>query len=517
MKRGPGRPRKNPSSQQSEVALSIRAQYDAAGNGRRMRGWAPPSSGPNRAIKGIQNIRNRARDASRNDWSGESGTQKWTTSLIGIGIVPRFKRITDKARKQKITDWWSDFVKQSDADCVLNWYGQQTLAARNFIEAGEVFARRRDRRTNGGLPIPVQVQLLEAEMCPLLDSDNWPGLPAGNKIRSGIELNAIGQRVAYWFYKDHPGDGLAVLSSINSTLLVRVTADQVRHVFMPTRPGQLRGVSSLAPLLARLRTMGDYDDAVMERQKLANLFMAFIKQTLPLGDDIDPMTGKSIEYDTDDTPIAEMGPGMTQELGPGQEVQFANPPEPGTMYHEYMRTQNMGTAAGAGLPYEVFSGDIRNVSDRTLRVIIQEFRRFAEQRQWQVIIPMLCQPVVEWFADTLLFTGKVTQDEADAIGRCEHAPHGWEHIHPVQDPQGKKIEVDAGFRSRSSVIAERGDDPDDVDAERAADQQREQDAGLWDMSPDTGVSSGKQPGGAGAPAPAPGPAPAPAPKGKPKK
>ena len=54
---------------------TIKALYDAAGYGRRMKGWNPPTTGPNKAAVGLQNIRNRARDASRNDWSGESAIQ----------------------------------------------------------------------------------------------------------------------------------------------------------------------------------------------------------------------------------------------------------------------------------------------------------------------------------------------------------------------------------------------------------------------------------------------------------
>ena len=48
----------------------------------------------------------------------------------------------------------------------------------------------------------------------------------------------------------------------------------------------------------------------------------------------------------------------------------------------------------------------------------------------------------------------------------------------MQDVQGKQAEVDADFRSRSSVISERGDDPETVDAERAADLDREKELGL---------------------------------------
>ena len=171
-------------------------------------------------------------------------------------------------------------------------------------------------------------------------------------------------------------------------------------------------------------------------------------------------------------------PGLIQELGDGETMNFANPPEAGTNYSDYMRTSHMGTAAAAGLPYELFAGDIREISDRTLRVLINDLRRFAEQRQWQIVIPQMCQKVVDWFAESAFLASLVSEDEIDDVKRCEHAPHGWAYIHPVQDVQGKAMEVSNGFRSRSSVIGERGDDPETVDEERASDQEREEELGL---------------------------------------
>lgn len=460
--------------------VTVKAKYDAAGTGRRQRAWNPPSSGPNRAVVGLQKIRDRARDVTRNDWAGASGTQKWTTNLIGVGIIPRFKRLKDKERKQFVIDLWTDFVAQSDADGASILYGQQTLATGAMFESGEVFVRRRDRRVDGVLAVPMQVQLIEADFVPMLDADYWPGMPRGNRIRSGIELTRSGQRAAYWMYREHPGDGATAGSSISADRLVRVPAEQVRHVYKPPRPGALRGVPMTASVLTRLRNVADFDDAVLERQKLANLFMAFIKWTQAnLGsEDTDPLTGLPLNGSLE-APLAALMPGIVQELEPGQEVQFANPPEAGTTYSDYMRTQHLGTAAAMGIPYEIFSGDIREISDRTLRVLINEFRRLAEQIQWQIIIPFFCQPCVEWFAQAALLAGKITVEEAEMVRRCEHAPHGWQYIHPVQDPQGKKLEVEAGFRSRSSVIAERGDDPDVVDDERAADMERAKSLGLW--------------------------------------
>ena len=481
-----------------------RAKYDAAGTGRRMAGWNPPSQGPNKALEGLQRVRNRARDVSSNDWSGESGIQKWTTSLIGIGITPRFHRVTNKARKIAITDLYNDFVAKSDADCVLNLYGQQTLIVRSWLDAGEVFIRRRARFADEGLPVPLQIQVIEAEFVPLLDADTYTGMPAGNRIRSGIELDKRGRRVAYWLHKDHPGDGLSL--TITDGMLVRVPAADICHVFEQKRPGQLRGVSMLVPVLNRLKNIENYDDATLTRQQLANLVVGFITRGIPepgADDDIDPLTNLPIASG-ESSPLMGMQPGILQELDDGQKMEWSNPPEAGTTYSDYMRTQHMGTAAAAGIPYEIFSGDIINVSDRTLRVIINEFRRFNEQRQWQIIIPQFCQPVVEWFAQAAVLAGKIDQSEYDDVRRAEHAPHGWAHIHPIQDPTGKRIEVEAGFRSRSSVVGGYGDDIDKVDAETQADDLRQQALKIGPYS-----KALKVPPPAPVPAPVAAPAPAP--------
>lgn len=471
---------KGASSATGAQVPAVMNRYDAGGNGRRMRGWNAPSSGPNKAIESAPKVRDRAHDALRNDWSGSSFRQNWTTNLVGVGIVPRL-RTKNKTLKEKINKLWRNFCDQSDADGILDFYGQQTLAVGTWIGAGEVFTRLRPRRLNSGLKVPLQVQLIEPDFCPQFDADYWPGMVSGNRIRQGVELDRVGRRVAHWMYREHPGD-FHSSGLIDKTRLVRVPIEECRSMFEPKRPGQLRGVSEMAPILARLRTVGDYDDAVLERQRIANLFVAFIEMAgIGPNGTIDPLTGKPIEYDKDDTPMAGLEPGTVHKMLPGEKMSFANPPEPGTMYHEYMRTQNMGTSAGGGLPYELFSGDIKEVSDRTLRVVINNFRRFAEQRQWQIIIPQHCKFIYrQGFLPACVLAGHITMSEMEEAAEVlEWAPHGWEYIHPVQDAQGKKIEVDAGFRSRSSVISGRGEDPDAVDDERQQDVQREKDLGIW--------------------------------------
>lgn len=459
-------------------AAKVENRYDAAGTGRRMAGWNTPSSGPNNAINNPQKIRDRARDVVRNDWAGTSSVRVWANNIIGTGIIPR-PTTKDLTLKAKLTELWNAWVRVADADGVLDLYGLQQLVLRTWFTGGEAFIRLRPRRMADGLPVPLQVQVLEADMVPQLDVDNYPGLPTGNIIRSGIELNKIGQRVAYWMWKAHPGDKQP--STIVYNEVVRIPADGVLHIFEPNRPGQLRGVSEMASVLAKLRNVADVDDALLERQRLANLFTLFITKQLPSGA-ADAMTGLPYQGSLDE-PLAGMEPGIAQELLPGEDVKFSDPPDAGANYADFMRVQHLGVAAGSGAPYELMSGDIKDVSDRTLRIVINEFRRSCEQKQWLIFIPKMCQPIRDAWAMAAELAGVLTTPEAVEAKKVRWAPQGWAYIHPVQDVQAKTAEVLGGFRSRSSVITERGDDPDEVDQERADDLKREDALGLTPVGP----------------------------------
>lgn len=453
------------------VALALASPHEAAGSGRRLRGWTPSGSGPNRANAGAGTLRNRARDAGRNDWAGRAIPQRWAANLVGTGIIARPKT-RDSELKSRLVELWDEWAEVSDADEMLDLYGQQNLIARNWIESGEVFVRLRPRRLEDGLPVPLQVQVLEADMVPATDST----APNGNSIVQGIEFDGLGRRVAYWMLRNHPGDGIG-----DSISTVRVPAASVLHIFEPTRPGQLRGVSELGPILARLRGVGDFDDAVLERQKLANLFAGFLERPAS-GQDaaLDPLTGQLIKADHDGTPMAALEPGTMQELLPGESVRFSEPPDAGAGYGDFTRQQYQGVAAGTGLPYELLTGDLRGVSDRALRVILNEFRRHCQQRQWHILIPQFCRKVRAAWADAALLAGVLTAAEAAEARRVTWVPQGWAYIHPTQDVQAQQIAVESGFTSRSRVITERGDDPEEIDRERAEDDQREDGLGLAD-------------------------------------
>lgn len=458
----------------------IKASYEGAGEGRRSASWDAPDIGINSInTPALRNLRARSRAAVRNDPYAFNVIDKRVSNLIGTGITPRPKIEDDTLRKVQ-QELWEDWVDESDADGLTDFYGQQALIARTVETAGECFVRIRPRSLDENLAVPLQLQVLAPEFVP---HDKFETAKNGNSIRAGIEFNPAHQRVAYWMYRVHPRDASSLNAGYNQ--LVRVPVAQVLHIFEPVEPGQLRGVPRLAPVLKRLRSLDNYDDAVLFRQEVANLFAGFISRPPPEATQQprDPVTGQLLTEDRDGfTPMVALEPGTMQELGPGEEVEFSKPPDAGNNYPDFMRQQLMAAAAGTGTPYEILTGDMREVNDRALRVVLNEFRRRLEQLQFGVYVHQLCRPVRAAWMDMAVLAGRLKLDDY-AQRRREYlrtrwVPQGWAYIQPVQDIQARMMEVNAGFNSRSEMVLRSGYDAETVDAENAADQARAQKLGL---------------------------------------
>lgn len=453
------------------------AVYSGASQSRRALGWRAPTMSPNDAILGsLFTLRDRSRAQVRNDGYAKHALRALTTELIGTGIKPLSAAVSPDFRRQ-VQALWLRWTDESDADGRLDFYGQQSLAVHSWLEAGEVFLRLRARRPEDGLAVPLQVQVLEADLCP--HTHNVPG--ATTRIRAGIEFGAIGQRTAYWFYRSRPGD----LQDVDTSQLVRVSADRVIHLYQPGRPGQLRGLPHLTAALVRLHELDKFDDATLLRQQLQNMFMGFSTRQTNLGEGeaLNPLTGQPIDRDDADRPLMGMEPGLWTELAPGEDVKFSDPPKPADTYSDFMRQQLFGVAAATGVPYEVITGDLSKVNDRTVRVILNSFRRYLMQTQHQVIAFQLCRVVWRAWLDQVFLTGALPipagyVDDPEPWGKVKWVPQGWPYLHPVQDVQAQKDGIRAGLTTRSAAVSEQGEDSDEIDAEQAADNARADALGL---------------------------------------
>lgn len=468
--------------------------YESAGTtGSRTKHWHTSGAGPKTAAAdNLRTLRSRSRDAQRNDPWAKSAISKLVSEAIGTGIRPYPTHPDDPVRKL-LLGLWDDWSTESDADNRMDIYGQQALGARAMFGDGEGLFRLRARLPQDNLTVPLQVQALEADHLPVERNEV---LSNGNEIINGIEFDQVGRRVAYWLWNRHPGDGRFQPSV--GLVQRRIPADQVIHLYQVDRAGQVRGVTVLATVLLRLKTVDSMDDATLVRQEIANLFAGFVtKQSSDNGMPVADAFGHPASLDRDGyTPIATLEPGVLQELDPGDKVEWSDPPDAGDNYADFMRQQLMAAAASVGLPYELLTGDLRGVSDRALRVIINEFRRAIEQMLWSTFIHQWCRPIWAAFIDAAVLAGELPatdyQRNRRLYRRVQWVPHGWDYIHPVQDVTSRGLEVQYGFRSRSSVVLAGGHLPDSVDLQRAADIEREKSLGLPSSVPSVAGSTKQQ-------------------------
>lgn len=412
----------------------------------------------------------RARYLVRNNPYAANGVEVFASAVVGYGIKPAWltKRAKLKAQGQELFKAWTD---EADAEGLTDLYGMQRRIARELNIAGECFVRRRPRYLSDGLSVPLQIEVLPSEICPIQQVALTPA--NGNVIRQGIEFDAIGRRVAYHFYRRLPGD----ITVQGNSETVRIPASEVLHIFDPVEAGQIRGVSRLTPAIVALWTLDGYDDAELERKKTAAMFTGFIKKPAEgeVGLDVD-------ESDQVAGPMVSLEPGTLQVLEDGEEISFATPADVGGSYEAFQYRSLTRIAAALGLPYMALTSDNSKATYSSARQGLVEFRRRVEALQHSVMVFQFCRPVWKWFLDAAALSGALSMPNYATSPRqylnVNWIPPRFEWVDPYKDRQAEVLAIKSGFRARSQTIEAEGEDPEEVDRRIAEDAERARRLGL---------------------------------------
>jgi lambda family phage portal protein len=407
-------------------------RYDAASRTTRTSNWLTPSTDANAAIKDPQLIRNRARDLVRNNPWAAKGLSVIVNNVVGYGIRAQWGS-TSKRNAKRAQDLWAKWAEttQCDAQGLTDFYGIQQTFMRAIVQDGECLLRLRPRRPEDNLVVPFQLQVLEADF--LYEFNDGP-TQTGGYIQRGIEYDAIGRRIAYYLYKFHPGAQGRFAGAYGSAYS-RVDAKEVIHGFRVDRPGQERGVTWFAPVVIRFREFDIFEDAFLNRQKLANLFAAFLYTDEP--DDTEELSD-----------VSELTPGSIYILKSGRRLEMTLPP-PAADYDPYTSSVLKGVAAGLGITYEALTGDLSEVNFSSARMGWQEFGRSIDSWRWQMLIPTLCHGVARWFID---FSG---------IPDLTHAwtPPARTMIDPAREVPAIRDSIRSGLTTQPEAMRAQGYDP----------------------------------------------------------
>lgn len=441
--------------------------YAGADRGRTKSSWRVDSKSADAELaKEGRLLRDRMRDLIRNNPYAANAISVLVTHAVGDGIVPR-------AKDPKVNELFKRFCDACDADGLLDFYGIQSLSVRGMFESGDGLVRRRRRRAADGLPVPLQLQVLETD---LIDSAKEGTLSGGGLLIQGIEFDAIRRRRAYWMFGSHPGNSFFdPQSSIQSK---PVPAEDIAHVFEKQRT-QVRGAPWGAPAMADLHDLASYEQAELLRKRLEACLVGVM-----VGGDIDDQIGLSPDegdgkplspgvYNARNERVEKFEPGMFYKAVGGTDIEFNHPAATGD-YDAYKTSMLHTVAAGFRVPHALLSGRLDKVNYSSSKIGIEGFKRTISALQWQVIIPMLCEPIWKWFLEAAYLAGEIDHMNHPA----QWSPPRFYSADPGRDVSARLMEVRAGFKSLSSAIAESGYNPDDVIAEIAADNAKLDKAGI---------------------------------------
>jgi lambda family phage portal protein len=447
-------PRRELRRLQARAALELaRRHYEGAGTGRRTQGWRR-SSGDANAVLGpaLSRLRENARDLVRNNPYAESALSTIANHTVGYGIQAR----PNPANASALGAWkaWAESTA-CDADGRHDFYGLQKLIMRTVAESGEVLVRRRLRRPEDGLPLPLQLQVLDPDF---LDTSKDSALTntGGRRIIQGVEYDGIGRRVAYWLFPEHPG---SVLSTARQS--EPVPAESILHIFRSIRPGQVRGGSWFAPVLLRFKDFDEFEDATLMKQKIAACLAVITSDTEGSS------TGLGTVDDTADPPIDSLEPGAILNVTPGRSVDIVQPPTV-REYPDYTKNVLRAIGTGLGIPYEDLTGDYAEMNFSSARAShIKHWQGSVDEWRWQMLIPQFCNPAWAWAMEVAVVMRQVT----GAVPRAEWSPPPIPMVDPVNEGLAYQRNIRTGIQSLSEVIRERGYDPKTLLEEMAADNE----------------------------------------------
>lgn len=473
------------------------AFYEGASLGRRFATMSAPASGPNTAILASgKTLADRTEALDRNEGFLRSGLEVLTIGVIGTGVMPRCE-VKDATLQEAAHELWDRHMAEADADGVTDGYGLQALGIRAAFVGGDAFYRKRPRFADdrplympAPFAVPMQYQLLEAAMLP---RDKNEALTGGGKIIGGVEFGPFGNRVAYHMYREHPSELARFSGGFGSTELSRVPAENIFHLREVRRPGQVRGEPRCAATVLPAHDFHQGEDALQKSWNLQAVLSAFIEINdydaattsgwMPI---LTPAEQAAARQANTGTAQATLEPGDIPVLRPGQSIKPFSPPDVGATYETAQKLRLRRMSAALGVPYELLSKDLENVSYSSARIGLINFWAGCDALLWHTLVPQVLWPMWVTFFDTAVRAGRLPVRLSDYLAEpWKYLAVSWippkrPWVDPLKDAQGEILAIESGLTSRDESILSRGGIPERVDQSRKQSQDRADALGVRD-------------------------------------
>lgn len=459
--------------------------YEAASTGRLFADWTTSTRSADADIApAFRTMLARARDGEINNDHYERFLKLLENNVLGSnGILLQMKirepdgkggTRYDKVACDKIEAAWKKWARKEfcTASKEDTWRTAQILALRSVARDGQLLIRLRRGFDNA---FGFAIELLEIDH---LDIDYNTVLPNGNRVVMGIEKNRLGQRVAYYLWKDHPGDILTGAGSRGYWKRERVPAAEIIHAFVKKRVSQNLGMTWFAPSMTKMKMLDGYAEAELVAARTAACKGGFFYSE----------NGEQYEGDAeaeDGSIIASIEPGQMEQLPKGVKFQPYDPKHPNAAFEIFVKACLRSIAGGLGVSYVSLANDLEGVNYSSIRSgLLEEREEWMKIQGW--FIENVVSPIFEAWMPMAILSGQIQlpMSKLDKFMAAEWKARRWGWVDPLKDITAKIMAIRNNLTSHRSTISEAGGDVEDVFEDRQQDQQLAKQHGLI-LDPDS--------------------------------
>ncbi|WP_189615621.1 phage portal protein [Pigmentiphaga litoralis] len=399
---------------QSRGMLALAGGYSGARMDRAaLAGWRPGTGSPSTDIDlDLPTLRARSRDLARNAPVATGAINTSVTHVVGTGLSlkPRidaeYLGLTEPEAEQWIKHTMREFKNWAESvDCDvarrLNFYGIQSLAFRSALESGDAHVLT-PMIKRPGRAYDLALQIIEADrIC------NEGNMPDSETLVGGVEINPqTGEAIRYHVAKSHPGDLRRVVGWDKVDAYGAQTGRRnVLAVMEQLRPGQVRGVPMLAPVIEPLKQIGTYTNAELQAAVTSGLYSVFIKMDPAAFAEMFDDEGQGAFLNRAKGWSGELEAGQAINLLPGESIESANPGRPNAQFDPFVQAIIAQIGTALEIPYEVLIMRFQSSYSAARAAMLMAWRLWRRRRD--LLITTLCQPVYALFLDEAVGAGRI--------------------------------------------------------------------------------------------------------------
>lgn len=355
---------------------------------------------------------------------------------------------------EKEFNLWSN--SKIDQTGLLNFYEIQDLVFLTTLLNGECFIHLNYFETPDN-PYALKLSVVEP------DRVNTPSSKSGdNSVVSGVQFDKNGRIDGYYIQDQNPNDELR---GVNNHEYIKTYGDEgqlkVLHLMTAERPGQVRGVPLLAPVMESLKQLDRYTNAELTSAIVSSMFTIFIETTDVPQTDVGALSNvaNSDKVANGEDSTLELSSGAIVTLEKGEKANSVNPARPNAQFDPFMTAIIRQIGSSLGIPYELMIMHFTSSYSASRAALLEAWKTFRKKREW--FAKNFCQIVYEeWLREaTLIGRVEIPNFEEDILIKKAYSNAIWSgtsqgQLDPKKEVEAAILRINAGLSTRSRETIE---------------------------------------------------------------